>query len=458
MADFKYIPLIGLEVHVELKTNSKMFCGCTASYFGKQPNSCCCPVCLGFPGALPVPNRKAVEWCLLTGLALGCKVNSESYFERKNYFYPDLPKGYQISQYAKPLTYGGKMEIGNVQTANGKPVNKTIRINRVHMEEDTGKLTHACIDGQECSLIDFNRSGVPLVEIVTEPDFTDVEEVVFFLKKLQKIIRYLGVSDADMEKGSMRLEPTINLRVNREEKEFHTPLVEIKNINSFRFVKQALEYEIQRQFDEFNKTGEEKNIGNKTTVGFDEEKKRTFLQRSKEEANDYRYFPEPDIPPMRFMPDQILKLKEQIPELPDQKEKRLIGQYQLDSYGSTILCEEKRLADYFEECVCLVKNQKISLMPKQIANYLINKKIDIKKTSPASVLKAIMSQNQFVQITDRDLEKIIKEVLIDNSEAVADYKGGKKSAIMFLLGMVLREAKIKLDPQLVMIKIKKLIK
>ena len=308
----KFKPVIGLEIHVELKTKSKMFCQCEADYFGKEPNTNTCPVCLGLPGALPVPNRKAVERTILIGKALDCKINKISKFDRKHYFYPDLPKGYQISQYDEPIAVKGKLSIFNNQYSNqsqnsNSEFDKNFRITRVHLEEDTGKLLHVGSD----TLVDFNRSGVPLVEIVTEPDFDNSDDVKVFLEELQTIIRYLGVSDADMEKGTMRIEPNVSLiklnllqlknvkRVPGNPKgsvKLPKYKVEVKNINSFRFVKDAIDYELERQIALL-----EKGITPKQeTRGYDPDKKITFGQRSKEEAHDYRYFPEPDIPPMTF--------------------------------------------------------------------------------------------------------------------------------------------------------------
>ncbi len=278
----KYEPVIGLEVHVELNTKSKMFCRCSADYFGKEPNTHTCPVCLGLPGALPFINKAAIEDCMKIGLALNCTVSERSLFERKNYFYPDLAKGYQISQLVKPLCVQGEIEVEDSQGNTSK-----IRINRAHQEEDTGKLTHT---GGE-TLIDFNRSGVPLVEIVTEPDFTDSSQIRDYAKKLQQIFRYLGVSNADMERGDMRLEADVSVRPVGQ-KELPKYRVELKNINSFRFMVAAVEYEIKRQIEALEK-GERLH---QETRGWDEDKKQTYLQRSKEEANDYRYFPEPDLP------------------------------------------------------------------------------------------------------------------------------------------------------------------
>ncbi len=470
--ELKVEPIIGLEVHVELKTSSKMFCGCSASYFGHEPNTHCCPVCLGLPGALPVPNKKAIEWCLMIGLALNCQVSPESYFERKNYFYPDLPKGYQISQYNKPLTHDGFLVIARSETAKQSVSEnrlprlsgarndeaKKIRINRVHMEEDTGKLTHAEVNGEKCSLIDFNRSGVPLVEIVTEPDFNSVEEVVTYLKKLHQIIRYLEVSDADMEKGTMRLEPTINLKIVQGEKTFYTPLVEIKNINSFRFVKQALEYEIKRQLEEFEKTGIEKNTGSKTTVGYNEEKRMTVLQRSKEEANDYRYFPEPDIPPMIFGDEDIRILRERIPELPEEKIARFIKEYGLNEYDANILCDDKNIANYYEKCVRGSSDGgRSNITPKIIANWIINKKADINKVSPEELVKTITAKVQGATLSEEELETAIKKVLAVNEKAVSDYKSGKENALMFLVGQVMRETKGQADAGLIKTRLQKLL-
>ena len=433
----KYEPIIGLEIHVELATKSKMFCGCRADWFGLEPNTNTCPVCLGLPGALPVPNKKAVEWCVALGMALDCEIPEFSKFDRKNYFYPDLPKGYQISQYDKPFAIKGKL--------------KNIGITRVHMEEDTGKLLHAQVNGENCTLIDFNRSGVPLVEIVTEPDIRSSEEARIFLKKLHQIIRYIGISDADMEKGSMRLEPNISLR-KIGEKGLPNYKVEVKNINSFNFAKKAIDYEIKRHADLLEKGETPKQ----ETRGWDEKKGITYSQRSKEEAHDYRYFPEPDIPPIRWSKDQLSVIRKQLPELPDAKIKRIIKDFSLTEYDSTILTDELETANYFEEAVKL-STINYQLSTKVIANWIINKRVDITKTSPEELLKMIQAKSQVVQIDENELEFIIK-VLDANPKAVADFRSGKESVIMFLVGQVMRETKGKTDAQQVKEKIVQLLK
>lgn len=438
-----YQPVIGLEVHVELKTKSKMFCGCSADYFGKEPNTHTCPVCLGLPGALPVPNKTAIDWCIKIGLALNCDISGFSKFDRKNYFYPDLAKGYQISQYDKPFCENGGIILSD---------NKRIRIRRVHMEEDTAKLTHqfrdqkSKIKNQNYSLIDFNRSGVPLVEIVTEPDFKSVKEVIEYLKKLQQVMRYLEVSDADMEKGQMRLEPNISLRPQRHPEQSEgsrdsSPLaqndipeykVEVKNINSFRFVEKAINFEIKRQTEILEK-GE---IPQQETRGWNEGKGETVTQRTKEEAMDYRYFPEPDIPPFSWTEPQISNLKSQIKELPDEKIERFVKDYKLSEYDASHLTRDMHTAEYFEEAINIGKKKDIT--PKQIANMIINKKIDIKRTSPSD-LASKMIKLRATTVGQEELEKTIQEVVRENEKAVADYKKGKENALMFLVGQVIKK-------------------
>src|SRR5258708_119088 len=405
--------IIGLEVHVELKTKSKMFCKCKEEYFGEKPNSITCPVCLGLPGDLAVTNKKAIEWCISLGLALNCEISLFSKFDRKNYFYPDLPKGYQISQYDRPFCINGSIEV------NGKKIG----ITRVHMEEDTGKLIHA----EDSSLIDFNRSGVPLVEIVTEPDFETAEDVKTYLKNLQQIVRYLQISNADMEKGQMRLEPNISLSGSKKPYK-----VEVKNINSFNFVDRAIKFEIDRQ----KKLIDKGETPIQETRGWDERKNQTVSQRTKEEASDYRYFPEPDIPPIRWTTTEISNLKSKLPELPDEKLKRFKKEYGLSDYDSEILTREKSLAEYFEEAVKLGTEHDLS--PKQIANYIINKKISIEEVLPAQLVKTILSVKT-ITIDESKLDREIDEALKNNEKAVSDFKKGKEQAIMYLVGQVLRK-------------------
>ena len=442
-----YKPVVGLEVHIELKTKSKMFCGCSADYFGHKPNTHVCPVCLGLPGALPVPNKQAINWCIMIGLALNCQIPLFSKFDRKNYFYPDLPKGYQISQYDKPFCVNGSIEIAR-HLPGAQP--KRIRIRRVHMEEDTAKLTHGVIDGEKVSLIDFNRCGVPLVEIVTEPDFENALEVKECLQKIQQLVRYLDVSNADMEKGDMRLEPNISIHsytsevLQSEVNYLPNYKVEVKNINSFRFVEKAINYEIERQ----RKILEAGKIPEQETRGWDEKKQITVSQRTKEEAHDYRYFPEPDIPPIRWEKSQISNIKLQMPELPEEKFDRFKKNYELTDYDAEILTREKDTADYFEETVKVGKKHNVT--PKQITNMIINKKIDINTVLPAQLVKTILSLTQIASIDQEELEKIVKQVLAENSKAVEDYRKGKNEVLGFLIGAVNRKLKSqKIDTQII---------
>jgi len=425
----KYKPVIGLEVHVELKTKSKMFCECSADYFGKEPNTHACPVCLGLPGALPVPNKTAIEWCIKIALALNCKISSVSKFDRKNYFYPDLPKGYQISQYDEPFGINGSLKLKVKNEKLKIEEGKRIRIRRVHMEEDTGKLLHTNVGGKKVSLIDFNRSGVPLVEIVTEPDFKNAQQVTEYLQKLQQIVRYLDVSDADMEKGDMRLEPNISLR-KEDSKDLPKYKVEVKNINSFRFVAKTIDEEIKRQsgiLDRGKTPAQE-------TRGWDERKNTTVSQRSKEEAHDYRYFPEPDIPPIIYSGGEITEIRQQIPEMPDDRKTRFVKEYALSKYDAEILVREIDLAKYYEQAVR--DGLKYNLKPKQIANYIINKKPDIEKTVPGELIELILATQQTTEVSSEELKQAVEQVLLENPKAVGDYKSGKTQALGFLIGKV----------------------
>lgn len=444
----KYEPVIGMEIHVELKTASKMFCGCKNDpFFAKAPNIYTCPACLGMPGGLPVPNKKAIEWAIKLGLALGCEIPLFTKFDRKNYFYPDLPKGYQISQYDQPMAVNGKVETSFDR----------VRIRRVHLEEDAGKLLHATVDGKKVSLVDFNRSGVPLVEIVTEPDIRSGEQTKEFLKRLHQIVRYLDISDADMDKGSMRLEPNISVRVQGtgvREQELPNYKVEVKNINSFNFVKRAIDFEFERQA----RILDEGKIPTQETRGWNEGKGTTVSQRVKGEADDYRYFPDPDIPPLRWTKGYIEEIRATIPELPDVKRARFMKDYTLNDYDAGLLTETKQLADYFEECVKVAKAVKEDeLTPKKLANWIINKNVDIGKILPAALVKSIALASQVVSISDAKVDNIIHAVLTENPKAVADYKAGKEQSKMFLFGNVLRELKGQGDKKKIMEHIERLL-
>jgi len=408
-----------------------MFCSCSAECFGHEPNTHVCPVCLGLPGALPVINKRAVEMTLLTGLAFNCEIPLFSKFDRKNYFYPDLPKGFQISQYDLPLGVSGWLEI-----ENGKK--KRIGISRVHLEEDTGKLIHATVAGKKCTLIDFNRSGVPLMEVVSEPDLRSVEEVRVYAKKIRQILRFLDVSDCDMEKGQMRFELNVSLR--KKGKKLPAYKVEVKNINSFRFLEQALSYETKRQTDLLRKG----KTPIQETRGFDENRRITFSQRWKEEAQDYRYFPEPDLPPMRWTKKEIEKLKKQLPELPDDITARLVKQFNLLKSQAEILTTTRKKAEYFEEAVKVGKKHGISA--KELANVIINKRVDIEKLLPAELVQVLVKRKVVPKIADKKLNQVIKQVLQKNKKAVEDYKKGKLGVVEFLVGQIMAKTKGTVDP------------
>lgn len=423
----EYKPVIGLEIHVELATKSKMFCQCPADFFGKKPNTQTCPVCLGMPGALPVPNKQAVEWTIKIGKALHCTINHESKFDRKHYFYPDLPKGYQISQYDEPIAQNGHL------TANGKKFG----ITRVHLEEDTGKLNH---QGAE-SLVDFNRSGVPLVEIVTEPDFESSEDVVAFLKELHTIIKeYLRVSDANMERGSMRLEPNISVRMPGK-KSLPKYKVEVKNINSFNYVKRAIQFEIGRQTKEL----EEGKTPIQETRGFNEAKGVTVSQRIKEEAQDYRYFPEPDIPPLSFTQKFIDDIA--LPELPQERMARYVDMFELRDSDAFLLTRSEKAAFLFEELLEKL-GKDLHKEAQKVANLIINRKIDVTQPAEKS-LKVVKDKLSPTKTDTAQLTEAIKKALSENPKEVGAYRGGKENLIMFFVGQVMKEMKGKADGETV---------
>jgi aspartyl-tRNA(Asn)/glutamyl-tRNA(Gln) amidotransferase subunit B len=478
----KYIPVIGMEIHVELKTESKMFCDSKNGFdLEKEPNVNICPVCTGQPGTLPVPNQKAIEFVQTAGLALNCHLRTESKFDRKNYFYPDLPKGYQISQYDQPLCEKGKLDVAG----------REIGITRIHLEEDTGKLVHP--KGESYSLIDFNRAGVPLMELVTEPDIESGKEARLFCQKIQQIFRYLEISDADMEKGQMRCEVNISIHKEGEEKLSGTK-AEIKNLNSFRTVEKAIDYEIIRQTEALE--AGEKLV--QETRGWDDVKEITFSQRKKESAHDYRYFPEPDIPTLRFTAEYVDALKRHLPELPEAKKARFISEYGLSQENVEVIVSEKPLANYFEQVVSEIKekldcgefkvDEKKCL--KLAANYMVselqkhmveNKETirDIKITpenyaelvaivadgkigssAAQTVLEEmyktggdpsqIIETKNLLQVSDEGvLAEIVEAVLVKNEKSVADYKAGKQNALQFLMGQVMKESKGKANAKMV---------
>lgn len=436
MADYTLI--VGIEIHVELATKSKMFCGCTNDPFGAdKPNIYTCPVCLGMPGALPVANKQAIEWTIKIGQALGCEIALFSKFDRKHYFYPDLPKSYQISQYDQPLCVNGlvKTEFGDV------------RITRVHLEEDTAKLSHQEIDGKKVSLIDFNRSSVPLVEIVTEPDIHSPEQAKAYAKKIHQLIKYLEVSVADMEKGSMRLEANISVQNAEEKGKGILPAykVEVKNLNSFRYIEKAIAFEYSRQC-EMREMGK---IPTQETRGWNENKNQTFAQRSKESAEDYRYFPDPDLPPMRFESSFIDKLKKTLPKLPDQVIAEWVSKG-VKPAEAVILSEDKVNVVTID---ALLSSYPDAL---KVITQLVNKKIEMSHDVLA-LIAASKALTQTAPIDEATLTSAINSVFEENSKAVADYKAGKQQVIGFLIGMVSKKMAVKLDANEIRKKIQSLL-
>jgi len=478
-----YFPIIGLEIHLELKTEHKMFCYCKNDPLAKEPNLNVCPICLGYPGTLPLINQEAILKVIKTGLALSCQINRESFFERKNYFYPDLPKGYQISQYHKPICFDGHFDF----FCDGKK--KRIRIQRIHLEEDTGRLLHH----KDFSLVDFNRAGIPLMELVTFPDFRSAKEARIFAQELQLILRYLDVSEADMEKGQMRIE--VNLSLAEKENSLGTK-VEIKNLNSFWAVEEAIEYEISRQRELLENGG---RIFQETR-GFDPEKKITFLQRKKEYSQDYRYFPEPDLPAFEIPEDLIEKLRHEIPPLPFQERERLKNDYQLQDWEIEFLLKNREIKDYFdfnfENLKSILKKEGLTNEEKRIfSNYFFSEFLNILKEREEKK-NQILSQPSFAKFISLVIEKkpnsflakkilretflenkdpfeifgllekerrepsfslngIILKVIQENLQAVQDFKKGKSGALQFLIGQVMKETKGVFDPQTIKKEIEK---
>lgn len=461
-----YEVVIGLEVHAQLLTQSKMFCAC-GTKFGLPANSQTCPICLGMPGTLPVINKKAVEMAVRTGLALQCRIGEQNRFARKNYFYPDLPKGYQISQYEAPIC-----EHGSVEVEVG-PAKKPVRIRRAHLEEDAGKNIHEA--GANGSRVDLNRAGTPLLEIVTEPDMHSADEVVAYLKMLREILMYLEVCDGNMEEGSLRCEPNLSLRPVGQ-KEFGTK-VELKNINSFKFVKEAIEYEIKRQTKVLNEGGK---IAQETRL-WDSDKGETATMRSKEEAHDYRYFPDPDLVPLSLAPEWIDDLRKTLPELPAARQRRFVHEHGLPEYDAGVLTGSKALADYFEACVRLFPQPKtvsnwvmgellrelnhagisaaaspvsperlvslLQLVEKGTISLKVAREIFPELYASGKAPEQIVKEKGLTQVSDEgSLAKIIDEVIAKNQAQVEQYRGGKEAVLGFLVGQVMKSSGGKANP------------
>ena len=474
----EYKVIVGLEIHVQLCTRTKMFCGCAVE-FGREPNSRVCPVCLGMPGVLPVMNKKAFEYAVLVGLALNCEIPGFTKWDRKSYYYPDLPKNYQISQYDLPLSQRGFIEIP-LKSGRGKKV----RIIRAHLEEDAGKNLHSA---GNYSQVDLNRTGTPLLEIVTEPDLNNGAEARALGVELQRIVRFLGVSEGDMQKGQMRFEPNINLVISRDGREYRTPIVEIKNLNSFRALERSIDYEEQRQLAEFLESGKVMEMGNKTTRGWDDEREVTILQREKEEAHDYRYFPEPDLVPVELDEEWLEEIRSGLCELPLDRQMRYVNEYKLSDYDAGVLTSERAISDFFDEAV------KAGGDPKRVCNLLTQEGLRIAKERGSSIAElgikadnvaelatmvedgkvsasasapifmqmvetdkdtwSIVNELNLIQKSDADeLEAIVEQALADNPDAVKNVtSGGKKSkkARGFLLGQVMQKTKGQANPKVV---------
>lgn len=478
-----YKPTIGLEIHAELKTKTKMFCVCLNDLNEKHPNVNICPICMGHPGTLPVANKGAIKMVLRAGLAVGGKLAGHTQFDRKNYFYPDLPKGYQISQYKLPLVEGGRMN--------------SVKLTRIHLEEDTGRLIHQ----KDSTLVDFNRAGVPLMELVTEPVISSAEQARVFAQELRLLLKYLDVSDADMEKGQMRVEANISLAPADLETRFPSgnrvskwsklgTKVEVKNLNSFKAVEQAINYEIERQAERLNEGKEIKQ----ETRGWDEKKQKTFSQRAKEEAHDYRYFPEPDIPPLKIGGEieEFRELETTIPELPWNKRERLKVEYDLNDKNTEIFINDEKFADFFENTISEIKEEKPGVSNKKIVelvvNYLTSDLTGLMKEKSLNFDDILVTPENFADLMDMVLEgkissRVAKDVLREMVEkgvepnifvqekgleqkgdkgfivsvaqkaikekpdAVKDYQKGKETAVQFLVGIVMRETKGAANPQ-----------
>lgn len=460
-----YEIVMGIEVHAELSTESKIFCSC-ATKFGKEPNTQICPICTGMPGTLPLLNKKVVEFAVKTGLALNCSITKENKFDRKNYFYPDLPKAYQISQLYLPICRNGFIEINS----NGKK--KKIGIHEIHMEEDAGKLIH----DENATLIDYNRCGVPLLEIVSEPHFSNGDEVVAYLTALREILIYIGVSDCKMQEGSMRADINLSVR-KRGEKELSTR-TEMKNMSSFKEIKRAVEYEAERQIS-IKQRGERVL---QQTIRWDEKKGIGIVMRSKENADDYRYFPEPDIMPVVISDGEIKRIKNLLPELPQQKRQRYISEFGLNDYDASIITSEKELCDLFERTTALCDRPKevcnmimgelmrifsslgktaenLNVAPEKLASLInIISEGKINRNIGKDVFEQIyfynvdpweyVKENNLLILDDPELtEKTVNEIISENQKSVSDYLSGKQKAKGYLIGLVMKRLKGRADPK-----------
>lgn len=469
----KYEAVIGLEVHTELQTTTKIFCGCKAS-FGAEPNTNVCPVCLGLPGVLPVLNKRVLEFAVRAGLALNCEISRFSKFDRKNYYYPDLPKNFQTSQFDLPICERGHLDI----EVNGEK--KQIRITRAHMEEDAGKLVHhgTSITDSDYSLVDYNRTGTPLLEIVTEPDMRSAKEAVAYLEKMRAILQYIGISDCRMEEGSLRCDANVSVRPVGQ-KELGTK-AEIKNINSFKGVEKAIEYEALRQAEILEDGG--KII--QETRTWDEKEGVTKSMRTKEEANDYRYFPEPDLAPFTVSEEYIEDIRKTLPELPDERRERYIANFGLSSTDAQYMTNDKDTSDYFEKVVAAGADPKASVnwIMGEFASQLSNAGIEIAKApvTPENLAKLlaliakgtisgkiakkvfaemwkdgadpeeIVKAQGLVQISDTGaLKELVVKVIANNPKAVEDFKAGKKKAVGALVGQIMKETKGKANPKVI---------
>jgi len=474
----KYDIVIGLEVHVQLKTNSKMFCSCQNKY-GEEPNTLVCPVCMGYPGAMPVPNRKAIEKTVIAGIMCSCEIAKFSKFDRKSYFYPDMAKNYQISQYDLPFCKDGKIHIYGKGFSGNDLEETDIGITRIHLEEDAAKSTHF----SNYSGIDYNKGGVPLMEIVSEPDITSADEAYAYLTALKQIMQYGDIGSCDMEKGQLRCDVNISLKPCGQE-EFGTK-IELKNLNSFRAVHRAIDYEIIRQA----KILDENGLLNQETRGWNDDKGETYLMRTKESAHDYRYFPEPDLLPIVFSDQDISKLKKKVPELPEAKKTRFIDAYDLTPFDAQVLIAERSVADFFEAGANLTKTPKLlanwiisellrelsganisiadsKVTPKSLVEMieLINNKIisgKIAKTVFSEMFKkgkapaVIVKEKGLVQVTDEFIIKeFVNRAITDNPSQVEEYKAGKKAVLQYFVGQVMKLSKGKANPQAVIKSIK----